>query len=372
MEEVDVAIIGSGVIGLAVAHALSRLEKNIIVIDKNLSFGQETSSRNSEVIHAGLYYPPGSLKAETCARGNALLYELCRKHNIPHKKLGKIIVANDKEGLKDIETIRKNAAKCGVENLKRISQDEIKKLEPHVKAKSGLFSPDTGIIDSHALLEFFFHAAKEKGVDFAFSVEAKAIKKEGSFYKITVKEPKGNSFSFRAKAVVNAGGLWADKVASLVGIDIEANSYKIHYCKGEYFRIKGAKKFSITHLIYPPPSETDLGTHLTPDLAGGLRLGPSAKYVKEINYDINEENKKEFFDSTIKFLPSLKPDDLTPDTAGVRPKLQAEGDVFRDFVIQNEAVLGFPDFVNLIGIESPGLTAAPAIAEKVLSSLNIR
>lgn len=365
MEKVDITIIGAGIIGLAISHALSDLEKDINVIEKNPSFGQETSSRNSEVIHAGIYYPKNSVKAKTCIRGKKLLYELCSKQKIPYKKLGKLVVAYDKEGISSLDSIYKNAAECGVNNLSFLDRKDIKKMEPDVEAERAIYSPEAGIFDSHAVMKFFFEKAKKNGVNLAFSIEVINIEKKGSFYEIVVKEPQGDAFSFQTKFVINCAGLLSDKVAKLVGIDVEKASYKIHYCKGQYFRTRNPEKFSISHLIYPPPTEVDLGIHVTPDLGGGLRLGPDAKYVKDINYDIDNSAKRTFFDSLSKFLPSLDINDLIPDTAGVRPKLQAETENFRDFVIKEEAEKGFPNFINLLGIESPGLTSSLAIAETV-------
>ncbi|MFH1593217.1 MAG: NAD(P)/FAD-dependent oxidoreductase [Candidatus Omnitrophota bacterium] len=362
MEKVDITIIGAGVIGLAIAYVLSEFSKDITVIERNRSFGQETSSRNSEVIHSGIYYPKGTLKEETCIRGRELLYELCSKHNIPHRRLGKLIVASGEKDIGKLEEIYNNASECGVKNLRFLDKGQIKRLEPRIDAEKALFSPDTGIVDTHSLMQFFFGRAKERNVNFAFSVEAVKIKRENSFYEITVREPTGDNFSFQSGYVINSAGLVSDKIAELAGINIEKNNYKIHYCKGTYYRIRDPKKFSIEHLIYPPPKETDLGIHVTPDLAGGLRLGPDAEYVKDIEYNVEEAGRAKFFDSVSKLLVSLEQDDLIPDTAGIRPKLQGVGEGFRDFVIKDEADLGLPRFIDLIGIESPGLTSCLAIA----------
>ena len=367
MERVDITIIGAGVVGLAVARALSELGKNIIVIEKNSSFGQETSSRNSEVIHAGIYYPKESLKSKTCIRGKDLLYDFCKANNIPYKKPGKLIVATEKNEVTKLNDIYDNALQCGLANLRMLKKNKIAKLEPDVDAETAIFSPDTGIVDSHSLMKCLFKEAKNNNVDFAFSVEAKDIKHKNSLYEVVVEEPEGDTYSFESRVVINCAGLWADKVASLVGIDPEKYSYKIHYSKGQYFRIKNPKKFSIKHLIYPPPTETDLGIHVTPDLGGGLRLGPDAVYVDEINYDIREKDKSTFLDSVKNFLPKLEIDDIIPDTAGIRAKLQSENGPFRDFVIQDERELGFPGFIDVIGIESPGLTSSLAIGELVKS-----
>jgi L-2-hydroxyglutarate oxidase LhgO len=369
MEKVDIAIIGAGIIGLSVAHALSDGEKEIIVVERNESFGQETSSRNSEVIHSGIYYPKDSFKAKCCIRGRHLLYDLCVKHGIPHKKLGKLLVACDKKEVDKLEDIYRNALDCGLDNLRFLEKEEIKKLEPNIDAQKALLCPDTGIIDSHSAMDFFFRSAKGKKVDFAFGINVIGIKKLSSSYELTVEEPGGEHFTFEAGSVINSAGLESDKVSELVGIDSKNNSYTIHYCKGQYFRIRNPKKYNITHPVYPPPTDIDLGIHLTPDLAGGLRLGPDANYVNELDYDINEVDKEIFCNSVKRFLISLEKDDLMPDTAGIRPKLQTENESFRDFVISNEEDKGFPNFINLIGIESPGLTSCLAIAETVLGLL---
>jgi L-2-hydroxyglutarate oxidase LhgO len=214
-------------------------------------------------------------------------------------------------------------------------------------------------------MNFLLTQAKENQVMFSFSTEVIAIAKIGSEYEVTVKEPNGDTFSFNTVMVINSAGLCSDKIAGMVGIDIEKNGYKLNYCKGQYFRISNPKKFAVKRLIYPPPTDVSLGIHITPDLGEGLRLGPDAEYVDSIDYDINEADKHKFFSSVVKFLPGITEDDLIPDTAGVRPKLQAPEEDFHDFVIKEESKLGFPGFIDLIGIESPGLTSCLAIAEIV-------
>jgi L-2-hydroxyglutarate oxidase LhgO len=365
VEKTDITIIGAGAIGLAISYVLSKGPREITVIEKNTSFGGETSSRNSEVIHAGLYYPKDTLKAKTCVRGREILYDFCSRHRVAYKKAGKLIVASGKEKRAKLEAVRKNALDCGAGSLKFLSQKELGRLEPGVKADSALFSPETGIFDSHKFMQVLYARARERRVDFTFSVEAKAVEKEGPFYKITVEEPKGDSFSFRTKIVINSAGLGAEKIASSLGIDTDKYFYRIHYCKGQYFRIRNPEKFGVTHLIYPPPTETDLGIHVTPDLAGGLRLGPDARYVPDLDYIVREEDRGVFLSSVKDFLPALQREDLIPDTAGIRPKLQGEGEGFRDFVIRDEKEKGLPGFINLVGIESPGLTSSLAIAEIV-------
>ncbi|MBU0468845.1 MAG: NAD(P)/FAD-dependent oxidoreductase [Candidatus Omnitrophica bacterium] len=365
MDRTKITIIGAGIVGLASSYLLSKNQKDIMVLEKQHSFGQDTSSRNSEVIHAGLYYPKNSLKSLMCLRGKELLYQLCQENNIGHRKTGKMLVASQKDEIQKIEDIYKNSTDCGINNLYFIDKAKIQKLEPNVKAETALFSPDSGIVDSHFVMKHFYDASKSRGVEFAFNIEAIGITKKSDHYEITVREPDGEEFSFETNVVINAAGLYSDKVASLVGIDIEKNSYKIHYSKGQYFRVSNPGKLGIKHLVYPPPSKFDLGIHATPDLAGGLRLGPDAKYVDVIDYQININDQEIFFNSASKFLPELKLEDLIPDTSGIRAKLQSPQDDFRDFVIANEAEKGFPNFIDLLGIESPGLTSCLSIAERV-------
>ncbi|MBF0384576.1 MAG: NAD(P)/FAD-dependent oxidoreductase [Candidatus Omnitrophica bacterium] len=371
MEKVNITIIGAGVVGLAISYALSQENNDILVVERHKSFGQETSSRNSEVIHAGLYYPPGSLKADLCIRGKALLYEFCAKNNIGHKKLGKIIVGSEKEEISHIEDIYNNAKACGVTNIRLIDKPEIVKLEPSVTSKAALYSPETGILDTHSLMKRFADLSIAKGAEFAYGVEVVDIERKKGFYNLTVKEPTGETFSFETDIVINCAGLDADKIAAFAGIDIIKDSYKLYYNKGQYFRLSNPNRFKVAGLIYPPPTKTDLGIHVTPDLAGGLRLGPDAKYVEKIDYDVNEASKADFFRSVSRYLSGLNIEDLYPDTAGIRPKTQAPGEDVKDFIIRNETDKGLPNFINLLGIESPGLTSALAIAEMV-NSLIIR
>lgn len=360
-----ITIVGAGVIGLAIAYKLSSQYKDVVVIERQDSFGRETSSRNSEIIHAGLYYQPKSLKTLTCLRGNKLLYDLCLKHNIAHKRIGKLVVASDDLEVVKIKKTYQNALDCQVKNLRFLEKHELKSMEPSLCAIAGFYSSDTGIIDSHALMQFLYNKAKENGVTFSFNTEVKIIEKSKLGYKVIVKEPNSDEFSFETKVLINSAGLWADKIAALAGIDIEKCKYKLHYCKGQYFRLRSPEKFNIKHLIYPPETQESLGIHFTLDLASGIRLGPDAFYVDVIDYTIEEGARAYFLKSVKKYLPSLVLDDLTPDTSGIRPKLQAKGADFEDFIIKEESSKGFPGLINLIGIESPGLTACLAIAEIV-------
>jgi len=370
MEKADIVVIGAGVVGLAIAAKLSKANRSLYVIEKHNSFGQETSSRNSEVIHAGIYYPTGSLKAELCVCGNRLLYETCEKHNVPHKKIGKFIVATNDLEEEGLQKLFKKGHENGVKDLKFISKRELEKNEPNAKAKCALYSPSTGIIDAHSLMKYFEKKIRENKGEIAYNCEAAVISKLNDGYEITTKEITGETFQFKTKVLINCAGLNSDTIAQKAGIDIEKENYQLKYCKGQYFRVNNSKKCSlINSLIYPVPCEhiTGLGVHATKDLSGSLRFGPDVTYVDRDNFDyeVDVSQKENFLNSALKFLPFLSIEDLTPDTAGIRPKLQGENESFRDFIINEESNKGFSGLINLIGIESPGLTAAISIARYV-------
>jgi L-2-hydroxyglutarate oxidase LhgO len=365
MEKIDITIVGAGIIGLAVAKELSSPDKDILIIEKNQSFGQETSSRNSEVIHAGIYYPKNSLKAKTCLEGKALLYEFCQKNNVAHKKLGKLIVAICDNELKDLEDLFKRGRENGIEDLKLLTQEEIKKLEPEIEARKAIYSPSTGIIDSHSLMEkLLLHFKTQKG-EIAYNAELTGIDKADNGFILTVQDKNEGSFKFFTRILINSAGLNSDKVAAMAGL--LKDEYKLNYCKGDYFRVASKKAKFINHLVYPLPKKygAGLGIHATLDLAGQLRLGPDDEYVDKIDYKIDETKKKIFYENVRQFLPFMELDDLSPDTSGIRPKLQGSPDDFRDFIIKDENNDGLAGFINLIGIESPGLTSALSIAKIV-------
>ncbi|PIQ87170.1 MAG: FAD-dependent oxidoreductase [Candidatus Omnitrophica bacterium CG11_big_fil_rev_8_21_14_0_20_43_6] len=370
MEEFDIVIIGAGVVGLAVASELaqSTVNKSILVLEKADSFGRETSSRNSEVIHGGMYYPAGTLKADLCVKGRRLLYELCAKQKIPCKKIGKLIIAVEDKELADLEGIHRQGKLNSVEGLKMISGTELKKMEPNLNGISALLSEETGIIDSHRLMEYFLQSSKDKGVTVAYNCEVVGIDKINSSYKIMAKNM-DETLEINSTVVINCAGLDSDIIAKLAGIDLKKNKYELHYCKGQYFRVATGKAKLLNHLAYPvpKPKSAGLGVHATLDLGGGLRLGPDDKYLHDRikDYLFDESKKIEFYTSAVKFMPFIKEQDLSPDTSGIRPKLQEESGEYRDFVVKEESDKGLPGFVNLIGIESPGLTACPAIAEYV-------
>ena len=374
--EVETTIIGAGVIGLAIAAEISEEFKDIYVLEKHSKFGQETSSRNSEVIHAGIYYPRDSLKAKLCVEGNKQLYELCANHQIPYRRCGKLIVATDDEEEPQLASILTRARDNGVRDLELISQQKIKKMESEVRAVSGLYSPSTGIIDSHRLMAYLENKAKNNGVHLVYKTRLERIAKlEAGKYEVHIINPDGEPFSYTTRFLINCAGLEADRMAQSLGIDIEANHYQQYFWKGEYFSVS-ARPHIINMLVYPVPlpQNVGLGVHATIDLDGQIKLGPNAKYLPERTYDytVDPAGRPAFYESASKFLPFIRYEDFSPAMAGIRPKLQKPGDTVRDFIINEESDKGFPGVINLLGIESPGLTASMAIAKYVKKLLSGR
>lgn len=362
MEQVKITIIGAGLIGLAIAAELSNKYTDIFVLEKNDSFGQETSSRNSEVIHAGIYYPEDSLKLKLCIEGSKYLYETCEKGSIPFKRTGKMIVATEDSECEELESLFKQAKSNGLSELRLLDKKEIKKLEPDINAIEGIYSPRTGIIDTHSLMKYFVAMAKAEGVEIVYQTEVNLISKEPEGFVLGLKQ---DQYRFRSNIVINSAGLSSDKIASLAGIDIYSLGYKLNLCKGDYFYY--AKPSPVSVLVYPLPSVNcvGLGVHATLDLGSRLRFGPDHEYIDRIDYRVDPEKAEKFYYAASKLIPDLEKDSLIPDMSGIRPKIQGPGDSFKDFVIKNESNLGLNGFINLVGIESPGLTACMAISKLV-------
>jgi len=362
--DVSIAIIGAGVVGLAIAAELAQQENGVFVLEKNQTFGLETSSRNSEVIHAGIYYPEGSLKARFCIEGNPLLYEFCQRYGVEHRRLGKIIVATDDSEVSQLGQLYELGRRNGLEDLRLISREEVKQLEPNVEALAAILSPSTGILDSHSLMRALYGLARERGADFVFQTEVVGIRKSGTGHEVEIRDREGTS-SVHAGVVINSAGLNSDRVAALAAIDIAQAGYRLHYCKGEYFSLGSPGGPPVSRLVYPLPEHAGKGIHVSLTLDGRVRLGPSARYVEENDYSVDESQRGAFYESVRRFLPALRLEDLEPEMAGIRPKLQGPEDDFRDFVIAHEEARGLPGLINLIGIESPGLTGSIAIGRYV-------
>ena len=370
MDKIDILIIGAGVVGLASAAELSRKfpDACIGVLDKEQQFGWHTSSRNSEVVHAGMYYPTGSLKAKLCVEGRPLLYEFCDQKKIPYQKIGKLIIAREENEIESIEGIARQGAINGVDDLVLLDKATVASMEPHIKAVAAIHSPSTGIIDSHKLMAAFeAEIQSNENAFIGYKHEVTGVEYDGEQYIVTYRGPDGNTDQLACDWLINCAGLWSDTIGEYLGLSAENLGCKVYWVKGEYFSISASKSKLLNHLVYPPPLKAlkGLGIHVTKSLDGRARLGPSAFYVDGINYDVDTDHGDEFYKAASQYLPFIGRDDVAPDMAGIRPKLQSPTDPVKDFMISHEAEKGFPGFINLVGIESPGLTASIAIGRMV-------
>ncbi|MBI9032080.1 NAD(P)/FAD-dependent oxidoreductase [bacterium] len=365
MEKVNIVVIGAGVVGLAIAEELSKTIEDVVVLEKERSFGRHTSSRNSEVIHSGIYYPKDSLKAIMCVEGAKSLYEYADTYCIPYNRCGKLIVANNDEEYKELDKLLEIGKNNGVEDLEIISQAEIKEIEPLVKASKALYVPCTGIINTHQLMETMEEKIEENGGFVIYDSEVLEIIKVNDGYEVVSSDGE----TYLTKYLINSAGLGSDKIAEMVGIDTKKYNLKLHLCKGEYYKDNSIK--NIKHLIYPVPDPQGifLGIHLTINLNSEVRFGPNAYYLQDVDYKTDDSFKPEFTQAIKRYI-DIDPENLHFDDCGIRPKLQGPNDGFRDFYIQEESEKGFPNFINLIGIESPGLTSCLAIAKYVGKMFN--
>jgi L-2-hydroxyglutarate oxidase LhgO len=365
MADTPLTIVGAGVVGLAVAARLAPRHPELVILERRERHGTETSSRNSEVIHGGMYYPTGSLKARLCVSGRQLLYERCERLGIAHSRLGKLIVATSASEQGELERLHALGRANGVE-LRLLGGAECRGLEPAVPAVAGLLSPTTGIVSAHELMDSLLAEARRSGALLQTRAELAAIERRDRDYRLAVRTPDGLE-SLTSERIVNAAGLEADSVAALAGIDPDAAGYRLRWCKGCYFAVAGAAGRLVSRLVYPVPTHESLGVHAVLGLDGRLRFGPDVEYLaaRSLDFRVDEGRRTAFAMAVRHLLPTLEERDLTPDIAGIRPKLQGPGQAFRDFVIAEETARGLPGFVDLVGIDSPGLTAALAIAEQV-------
>ncbi len=375
----DLVVVGAGVVGLAVAAGASQRSSSVLVIERHDGICRETSSRHSEVVHAGIYYPTGSLKATSCVRGKELLYERCQRLHIDAPRVGKFIVALDREEEEQLHELARRGTDNGVDDLSLVSGAKLSTALPGVDARAALWSPSTGVVDSHEYAASFQSEAEASGATFAFRTEligAEAI--EGGYQLLTQATgayEHDEPFPLRCRRVVNSAGLGQDRVSQLIGIDVDEAGYRNHPCKGDYFRIAPRHNHRAGALIYPigKAAGAGLGVHICYDTAGGMRLGPDASYVSgpPFDYRVDPNKRSEFFAAASPLLPWLEEEDLTPDQSGIRPKLSARDGGFRDFIIQDEGVRGLPGWITLAGIESPGLTSSAALAEEVAALLHL-
>jgi L-2-hydroxyglutarate oxidase LhgO len=359
--QVECVVIGAGVVGLAIARALAQAGHEVLVLEKERWIGSETSSRNSEVIHAGLYYPKGSLKAVLCVEGRRALYAYCAEHGVPHKRLGKLLVACRDEELASIETVWAKAQANGVDDLEWLGGNQARSLEPNLTCVKALLSPSTGIIDSHALMLAFEGDAEAGGAMVArrAPVLGGRVDERGFRLEVGGEEP----MTLRAAMLVNCAGLYAPTIArSIAGIP-PATIPPAYFCRGVYFSLAGRAPFE--RLIYPVPESAGLGVHLTLDMAGQARFGPDVEWIDGVDYSVDPRRGDRFYASIRTYWPGLPDGALQPGYAGIRPKITGPKEPAADFVIQGPDVHGVPGLVNLYAIESPGLTASLAIAGRV-------
>ncbi len=362
MDSVDAVVIGAGVVGLAVARALAQRGREVLILEAAGSFGTETSSRNSEVIHAGIYYPQGSLKARLCVAGRSLLYDFCEQYGIAYRRCGKLIVATSEAQLPELERIQEAARANGVE-LELLTQAQALALEPQLACEGALHSPLTGIIDSHAFMLALLGQAENRGATLVTDsrVTSMRLESEGVVIGVNAEDP-----TLRARTVINSAGLYAAHVARLIEGFPAEHIPTPYFAKGNYFTLTGRSPFE--RLVYPVPEPGGLGVHLTLDLAGRARFGPDVQWVERCEYGVEPRRAELFYAGIRAYWPDLPDGALQPAYAGIRPKIAAPGQPAADFRIDGADVHGVAAVVNLFGIESPGLTAALAIADRVVEA----
>jgi L-2-hydroxyglutarate oxidase LhgO len=365
MDEVECIVIGAGVIGLAVARALALAGHEVLVLDRAWTIGFETSSRNSEVIHSGIYYPKDSLKATTCVGGRRRLYGYCREHGVAHARLGKIIVASDEAEIPALEKIAAAARANGVDDVERLDAAEARRLEPELHCVAALFSPSTGIIDSHGLMLAFLGEAEAAGAMIVLRtpILAGRVRADGFELSTGGDEPD----IIRCRYLINAAGLYAPALAQAIQDVPPETIPPAYFCRGVYFTLSGKTPFR--HLVYPVPPPGGLGVHITLDLAGQARFGPDVEWIPSVDYTVNPERGEAFYAAVRRYWPGLRDGALQPGYAGIRPKISGPTEPAADFVVQGPSTHGVPGLVNLYGIESPGLTASLALADEVVSRM---
>lgn len=367
MDRVDCVVIGAGVVGLASARALALAGREVLVLEAEAAIGTGTSARNSEVIHAGIYYPQGSLKARLCVQGRRMLYAFCARAGVEHRRCGKLIVASEPEHVAGLEQIRQHALANGVEDLQLFDAGAVAALEPELRAVAGLFSPSTGIVDSHGLMLALQGEAEHHGMMLALRAPVVQMARVDDGFVLDV----GGDAPMRlhATTLVNAAGHGAPALAAgMAGLD-DKHAPRAWFAKGSYFSLSTRTPFR--HLVYPLPEPGGLGVHLTLDLAGRARFGPDVEWVDGLDYALEAQRGERFYEAIRRYWPGLPDGALQPAYTGIRPKISGPGQPNADFRIEGPAAHGVAGLVNLFGIESPGLTSSLAIGEHVCALLEL-
>jgi L-2-hydroxyglutarate oxidase LhgO len=364
-DAVECVVIGGGVIGLAVARALARAGREVLLLEKERWIGTDTSSRNSEVIHAGLYYPEGSLKAKYCVAGRQLLYEYCAARDVPHKRIGKLVVGVNEDEIPILKRVMAHAAAAGVTDLEWLDGNEARKMEPALNCVAAFHSPSTGIIDSHALMQAYQTDAENAGA----SVVLRAPVIEGCVTQggFTLAVGGAESMTLDCKLLVNSAGLYAPSLARRIAGIPSTSIPQDYYCRGVYFTLASRAPFK--RLVYPVPEHAGLGVHLTLDMGGAARFGPDTEWIDGIDYTVDARRGDKFYAAIRTYWPGMPDDSLQPGYAGIRPKIGGPKEPAADFMIAGPETHGVPGLVNLFGIESPGLTSSLAIADEVAAKL---
>jgi len=363
----QVLVVGAGVVGLAVARAAALAGHEVIVAEAASAIGTGTSSRNSEVIHAGLYYPTGSVRARLCARSRRMLYDFCAAHGVPHSKVGKLVVATNETELARLGAIYKQAQINGVERLVMMDAEAAKRLEPELRCLAAMHSPETGIIDSHRYMLALRGDLEDRGGMIALNTPIERLAPGPAGWAVRFGTDSDQQ-SIMVDAVVNAAGLGAQRLARATEGYLPERVPRLILAKGNYFSFTGRPAFS--RLVYPAPMPGGLGIHVTLDLAGRMRFGPDVEWITEVNYDVDPARANIFYKRIRDYWPGLPDNSLVPDYAGIRPKLTGEGEPAADFMIDTPKDHGLPRLVHLFGIESPGLTSSLLLGEEVVGYLS--
>ncbi|MEP3277713.1 MAG: NAD(P)/FAD-dependent oxidoreductase [Stappiaceae bacterium] len=369
--DADVVVVGAGVVGLAIAREFARAGRDVVIVDKNGAIGQETSSRNSEVIHAGIYYPQGSHKARLCLEGKKQLYEFCGKYNVPHSRLGKLTVAADAIERPILDQLLAKAESNGLFDLQKLDKHAVLDLEPALEVDCGLLSPSTGIVDAHALMLAILGDAQAHGASLALNTRLREGRRDGrSGFVLSFADP--TEFELTCQQVVLASGLWSNALALDLGVPVDTVP-RLHLAKGNYFSLNQRTNFR--HLVYPVPSVGGLGVHLTLDMSGQVRFGPDVEWLEDqnprnIDYQVDPKRADKFYEAIRTYWPGLSDGALQPDYSGVRPKLSGPDGRVVDFKIDGPDAHGIPGLMCLYGMESPALTASLAIAKEVARQLS--